>query len=84
MCDLPKIILKCYCITTIFLFLFCIGYRYLFKKALLEDAVANADLAERKAKAAVAGNETIAPSKVIVQTDQPKRTVEEGGTEFDD
>ncbi|XP_053684601.1 BSD domain-containing protein 1-like [Sabethes cyaneus] len=51
--------------------------RYLFKKALLEDAVANADLAERKAKAAVAGNETVAPSKVIVQTDQPKRTIEE-------
>ncbi|XP_055527788.1 BSD domain-containing protein 1-like, partial [Wyeomyia smithii] len=51
--------------------------RYLFKKALLEDAVANADLAERKAKAAVIGNETVAPSKVIVQTDQPKRTVEE-------
>lgn len=51
--------------------------RYLFKKALLEDAIANADLAERKAKAAVASTETIAPKKAIVQTDQPKRTVEE-------
>ncbi|XP_058830188.1 BSD domain-containing protein 1-like [Topomyia yanbarensis] len=51
--------------------------RYLFKKALLEDAIANADLAERKAKAAVASTETVAPSKVIVQTDQPKRTIEE-------
>ncbi|XP_058461755.1 BSD domain-containing protein 1-like [Malaya genurostris] len=51
--------------------------RYLFKKALLEDAIANADLADRKAKAAVASTETVAPSKVIVQTDQPKRTIEE-------
>lgn len=51
--------------------------RYLFKKALLEDAIANAEIAERKAKAAVASTETVAPTKVIVQTDQPKRTIEE-------
>lgn len=51
--------------------------RYLFKKALLEDAIANSEIAERKAKAAVASTETVAPSKVIVQTDQPKRTIEE-------
>lgn len=51
--------------------------RYLFKKALLEDAIANAEIAERKAKAAVASAETVAPNKVIVQTDQPKRTIEE-------
>lgn len=51
--------------------------RYLFKKALLEDAIANAEIAERKAKAAVASTETVAPAKVIVQTDQPKRTIEE-------
>lgn len=51
--------------------------RYLFKKALLEDAIANAEIAERKAKAAVASSETVAPNKVIVQTDQPKRTIEE-------
>ncbi|XP_055593569.1 BSD domain-containing protein 1-A-like [Uranotaenia lowii] len=51
--------------------------RYLFKKALLEDAIANAEIADRKAKAAVASTETVAPKKVIVQTDQPKRTIEE-------
>lgn len=51
--------------------------RYLFKKALLEDAIANAELAEKKAKAAVVSNETVAPNKVIVQTDQPKRAIEE-------
>lgn len=51
--------------------------RYLFKKALLEDAIANAEIAERKAKAAVASSETVAPNTVIVQTDQPKRTIEE-------
>ncbi|XP_062559434.1 BSD domain-containing protein 1-like [Armigeres subalbatus] len=51
--------------------------RYLFKKALLEDAIANAELAEKKAKAAIVSNETVAPNKIIVQTDQPKRTIEE-------
>uniref|UniRef100_A0A182WDN0 BSD domain-containing protein n=1 Tax=Anopheles minimus TaxID=112268 RepID=A0A182WDN0_9DIPT len=51
--------------------------RYLFKKALLEDAIANAELAERKAKAALNSTETCAPNKTIVQTDQPRRTIEE-------
>ncbi|XP_052902193.1 BSD domain-containing protein 1-A-like [Anopheles moucheti] len=51
--------------------------RYLFKKALLEDAIANAELAERKAKAALNSAETCAPNKTIVQTDQPRRTIEE-------
>lgn len=51
--------------------------RYLFKKALLEDAIANAEMAERKAKAAVVSNETVAPDVVIVQTDQPKLAIEE-------
>lgn len=51
--------------------------RYLFKKALLEDAIANAEQAERKAKAAIASTETVTSNKVIVQTDQPKRTIEE-------
>ncbi|XP_053659696.1 BSD domain-containing protein 1-A-like [Anopheles marshallii] len=51
--------------------------RYLFKKALLEDAIANAELAERKAKAALNSTETCAPNKAIVQTDQPRRTIEE-------
>uniref|UniRef100_A0A182N271 BSD domain-containing protein n=1 Tax=Anopheles dirus TaxID=7168 RepID=A0A182N271_9DIPT len=51
--------------------------RYLFKKALLEDAIANAEMAERKAKAAVNSTETCAPNKTIVQTDQPRRAIEE-------
>uniref|UniRef100_A0A2M3Z0B1 BSD domain-containing protein n=1 Tax=Anopheles braziliensis TaxID=58242 RepID=A0A2M3Z0B1_9DIPT len=51
--------------------------RYLFKKALLEDAIANAEIAERKAKAAAASAETVAPNKTIVQTDQPRRAIEE-------
>uniref|UniRef100_A0A182IJ53 BSD domain-containing protein n=1 Tax=Anopheles atroparvus TaxID=41427 RepID=A0A182IJ53_ANOAO len=51
--------------------------RYLFKKALLEDAIANAEIAERKAKAALASTETVAPAKTIVRTDQPRRTIEE-------
>nr|XP_040231301.2 BSD domain-containing protein 1-like [Anopheles coluzzii] len=55
--------------------------RYLFKKALLEDAIANAELAERKAKAAVNSTETCAPNKTIVQTDQPRRTTIEEATE---
>uniref|UniRef100_A0A182SMD8 BSD domain-containing protein n=1 Tax=Anopheles maculatus TaxID=74869 RepID=A0A182SMD8_9DIPT len=55
--------------------------RYLFKKALLEDAIANAELAERKAKAVLNNAETCAPNKTIVQTDQPRRaTIEEGKT----
>lgn len=55
--------------------------RYLFKKALLEDAIANAEIAERKAKAALASTETIAPAKTIVQTDQPRRTIEEADSD---
>ncbi|XP_065085966.1 BSD domain-containing protein 1-A-like [Ochlerotatus camptorhynchus] len=51
--------------------------RYLFKKALLEDAIANAEMADKKAKAAVVSSETVAPNIVIVQTDQPKRAIEE-------
>lgn len=52
--------------------------RYLFKKALLEDAVANAELAARKAEAEVASTSTVVPEKIIVQTEQPKMTTEEG------
>ncbi|KFB51338.1 AGAP011115-PA-like protein [Anopheles sinensis] len=55
--------------------------RYLFKKALLEDAIANAEIAERKAKAALASTETVAPAKTIVQTDQPRRTIEEADSD---
>ena len=48
--------------------------RYLFKRALLEDALANADLAERRAKQeAVAGGRVTSPGKQFVQTEQPKK-----------
>lgn len=50
--------------------------RYLFKRALLEDALANAELAERKAKAEMNSTKTVSPhkgtAKAIVQTEQPK------------
>lgn len=49
--------------------------RYLFKRALLEDAIANAELAEKKAKSEINSNKTISPekTKTIVQTMQPKK-----------
>lgn len=48
--------------------------RYLFKRALLEDALANAEIAERRAQAEVRSNKTISPkrSAEIIQTEQPK------------
>lgn len=53
--------------------------RYLFRRALLEDALANAELAERRARAeAAATGATAAPvtsptsAKRLVQTEQPK------------
>lgn len=50
--------------------------RYLFKKALLEDAVANAEAATKKAEQEAASTETVTPDKIIVQTEQPKPTTE--------
>lgn len=46
--------------------------RYLFKKALLEDAVANAETAAKKAELEVDSVTTIVPDTIIVQTEQPK------------
>lgn len=50
--------------------------RYLFKRALLEDALANADLAERRARQeATTSSASVPPRKKIIQTEQPKRVV---------
>lgn len=48
--------------------------RYLFKRALLEDALAHAELAERRAKAEIQSTQTVSPKQPgeIVQTEQPK------------
>lgn len=52
--------------------------RYLFRRALLEDALANAELAERRAKSEASSMKTTSPvkaGKAIIQTEQPKRTL---------
>lgn len=48
--------------------------RYLFKRALLEDALANAELAERRAKAEMKSTDTVSAKQPgeIIQTEQPK------------
>lgn len=48
--------------------------RYLFKRALLEDALAHAEMAERRAKAEIRSTQTVSPKRAeeIVQTEQPK------------
>lgn len=51
--------------------------RYLFKKALLEDAVANAEMVARKAEASVDNEKPTVPETIIVQTEQPKKMTEE-------
>lgn len=56
--------------------------RYLFRRALLEDALANAELAERRAKNEANSVKTTSPiksGKTIIQTEQPKRIL--GGDE---
>lgn len=52
-------------------------HRYLFKKALLEDALANAELADSKSKQEIASTATVVPTKSIVQTDQPRKVFED-------
>lgn len=52
--------------------------RYLFKRALLEDAVANAEAAARRADAEAQSTSTVVPEKIVVQTEQPKFTADEG------
>lgn len=48
--------------------------RYLFKRALLEDALAHAEMAERRAKAEMRSTKTVSPKRAgeIIQTEQPK------------
>lgn len=52
--------------------------RYLFKRALLEDALANADLAERRARQEVNSVTPVSPRKNFIQTEQPKRVFADG------
>lgn len=60
--------------------------RYLFKRALLEDALANAEIAERRAKAEVRSIKTVSPkrSAEIIQTEQPKPVMEQSPTNTND
>lgn len=58
--------------------------RYLFKRALLEDALANADLAERRARQEVNSTAPMSPRKGIIQTEQPKRVLAESGAEAEE
>lgn len=53
--------------------------RYLFKRALLEDALANAEIAERRAKAEMKTTNTVSAKRAgeIIQTEQPKSVVTE-------
>lgn len=53
--------------------------RYLFKRAILEDALANAEIAERKARAEVDSTKPVSPRKPgsIIQTEQPKKVVDD-------
>lgn len=53
--------------------------RYLFKRALLEDALAHAELAERRAKAELRSTQTVSPKQPaeIIQTEQPKCVLDE-------
>lgn len=55
--------------------------RYLFKRALLEDALANAEIAERKAKIEIDSTTPVSPRKNIVQTEQPKLACSENDKE---
>lgn len=59
--------------------------RYLFKRALLEDALANAEIAERRAQAEVRSNKTISPkrSAEIIQTEQPKTVLSDADASED-
>lgn len=50
--------------------------RYLFRRALLEDALANAEIAERRARNEVRSTHTVSPKNTaaIIQTQQPKKS----------
>lgn len=51
--------------------------RYLFKRALLEDALANAEIAERRSKIEINSIKSLSPRKNLIQTEQPKLTLNE-------
>lgn len=52
--------------------------RYLFKRALLEDALANADIAEKRAKEAeIDSTDPVSPNVAIVETEQPKKIIQD-------
>lgn len=59
--------------------------RYLFKRALLEDALAHAEMAERRSKEEIRSTKTISPKRTgeIIQTEQPK-TVQSADDKNDD
>lgn len=50
--------------------------RYLFRRALLEDALANAEKAERRAKQEQTTADTVSPDITVIQTEQPKKSSE--------
>ncbi|XP_055704806.1 BSD domain-containing protein 1-A-like [Phlebotomus papatasi] len=50
--------------------------RYLFRRALLEDALANAEKAERRAKQEQTTEDTVSPDITVIQTEQPKKSSE--------
>uniref|UniRef100_A0A1L8DD31 BSD domain-containing protein n=1 Tax=Nyssomyia neivai TaxID=330878 RepID=A0A1L8DD31_9DIPT len=52
--------------------------RYLFRRALLEDALANAEKAERRAKQE--HGETVSPDVTVIQTEQPKKSSDDDTT----
>lgn len=58
--------------------------RYLFKRAMLEDALANAEIAERKAKSEEKSTKTVSPKKTTIQTEQPKKVIEADDLQTDD
>ncbi|XP_059622277.1 BSD domain-containing protein 1-A-like [Phlebotomus argentipes] len=51
--------------------------RYLFRRALLEDALANAEKAERRAKQEQNSANTVSPEVTVIQTEQPKKCTED-------
>lgn len=58
--------------------------RYLFKRALLEDALANADLAEKRAKAELESTKVVSPNVTVVETEQPKKVIDDDDIDVTD
>ncbi|XP_055694457.1 BSD domain-containing protein 1-A-like [Lutzomyia longipalpis] len=51
--------------------------RYLFRRALLEDALANAEKAERRSKQEQNTTDTVSPGVTVIQTEQPKKSTDD-------